>query len=438
MSTFSKDLVAALESVLLQLNKTPFPHVDNPADCEKRASVTAILRVRPRYQPILAGGDSNDDTHNDYSIIEAKDEASKINAFFAQQWVQEGDPEVLFIKRASRQGDRWSGHIALPGGRRDPEDADDLAAAVRETREEIGLELKPSTSIRVGNLPERVVTTAWGKKGLMVLCPYIFLLTAPTSPELRLQPTEVAAVHWVPLRALLSSGQRTRELVDVSARFAGRGGRALAFILRLFMGKMMLSAVRLIPSESIFASSIPSFVPETGVEGIFTGLATGSFGVPMSTASAQPPLHLWGLTLGVIADLLDLLPPYNAVKLWKYPTFTAPDLRLLIYVLTRPLRLNNARDLSSGFWPNQTTVDTTTKAVAVSEAELGRLLNRSGVSIGGENVKRPGHAVGALLSGYYDRMNVAIGIFLAYRAVLGTTLCMWFLKKWHRTRLSRI
>jgi hypothetical protein len=31
---------------------------------------------------------------------------------------------ILFIRRADRSGDPWSGHMALPGGRRDPSDLD--------------------------------------------------------------------------------------------------------------------------------------------------------------------------------------------------------------------------------------------------------------------------------------------------------------------------
>lgn len=50
-------------------------------------------------------------------------------------------PEVLFIERALRQGDPWSGHMALPGGRVDPEDRDARATAERETEEEVGLSL---------------------------------------------------------------------------------------------------------------------------------------------------------------------------------------------------------------------------------------------------------------------------------------------------------
>jgi 8-oxo-dGTP pyrophosphatase MutT (NUDIX family) len=77
--------------------------------------------------------------------------------------VQRGDPEVVFIKRAAREGDRWTSHVALPGGKRDPEDEDDKATAVRETSEEIGLDLNGRDAMFVGNLPERVVSTSWGK-----------------------------------------------------------------------------------------------------------------------------------------------------------------------------------------------------------------------------------------------------------------------------------
>lgn len=76
--------------------------------------------------------------------------------------MQHGDPELLFIKRASRVGDRWTGHVALPGGKRDPEDENDKAAAVREAQEEVGLDLTTEELIYIGNLPERVVTTSFG------------------------------------------------------------------------------------------------------------------------------------------------------------------------------------------------------------------------------------------------------------------------------------
>ena len=51
------------------------------------------------------------------------------------------DVEALFIRRAEHDSDPWSGHLAFPGGRLDPEDVDARAAAERETLEELSLDL---------------------------------------------------------------------------------------------------------------------------------------------------------------------------------------------------------------------------------------------------------------------------------------------------------
>ena len=50
--------------------------------------------------------------------------------------------EGLFVLRAQVDGDPWSGHVALPGGREDPGDADLLDAARRELVEETAIELE--------------------------------------------------------------------------------------------------------------------------------------------------------------------------------------------------------------------------------------------------------------------------------------------------------
>jgi len=59
------------------------------------------------------------------------------------------DAELLFIKRAVRKGDPWSGQMALPGGRRDPADPSLLATARRETLEETGVLLHEENCLGV-------------------------------------------------------------------------------------------------------------------------------------------------------------------------------------------------------------------------------------------------------------------------------------------------
>ena len=54
------------------------------------------------------------------------------------------DLQVLFIERTERTDDPWSGHIAFPGGRLKDRAETPQAAAERETREEIGIDLGES------------------------------------------------------------------------------------------------------------------------------------------------------------------------------------------------------------------------------------------------------------------------------------------------------
>ena len=123
--------------------------------------------------------------------------------------LHEGDQglEALFIHRAERAGDPWSGQIAFPGGRRDAGDADLLATAIRETREEIGVDL--SSAERLGVLDDLHPRTPFLPP--VVVRPFVFALTE--LPEITLS-VEVQGAFWVPFRALEAPGVRGEVRVD--------------------------------------------------------------------------------------------------------------------------------------------------------------------------------------------------------------------------------
>lgn len=105
----------------------------------------------------------------------------------------------LLIRRAERTGDPWSGHLALPGGRRQPADADLLATAIRETREEVGIVLERSDLIRA--LADVIPRTP--SLPPVAVRPFVFALgeQPPVVPN-----PEVASALWIPLADLGAPG----------------------------------------------------------------------------------------------------------------------------------------------------------------------------------------------------------------------------------------
>ena len=125
--------------------------------------------------------------------------------------VREGTdgPQVLLIRRADRPGDAWSGHMAFPGGREDPQDENLLATAIRETVEEVGLDLRQAGRL-LGQLAP-LPAMARGRPVQMTIVPFIFELVADA--EL-LYSDEVVEAVWVPLDPLLQGQLRTTFAVD--------------------------------------------------------------------------------------------------------------------------------------------------------------------------------------------------------------------------------
>ena len=112
--------------------------------------------------------------------------------------VYQGSPHVLLLKRAEREGDPWSGQIALPGGRFEPADQNLYVTALRETHEETGVDLRVAP---YHGHAQALHPLSAGPKGMPVT-PFLFALDAAkvAEPIVTLN-AEATAWFWFPLEA---------------------------------------------------------------------------------------------------------------------------------------------------------------------------------------------------------------------------------------------
>ncbi|MEP6762742.1 MAG: CoA pyrophosphatase [Gemmatimonadaceae bacterium] len=157
---------------------------------EKRAAIDATLRDGEREAAVLAlvrmAGENNERA------------------------------ELLFIKRAIFNGDPWSGHIAFPGGRRDAGDDSLSTTALRETWEELTLDMS-----KFGQLIGRVDDLAPRTPALppIIIRPFVGVVPA----DVVLMPNdEVADAFWVSVEELQQESTRVDHVFV-------RNGETLAF-----------------------------------------------------------------------------------------------------------------------------------------------------------------------------------------------------------------
>jgi 8-oxo-dGTP pyrophosphatase MutT (NUDIX family) len=116
----------------------------------------------------------------------------RIAAVLILVYPRNGRPHVVFTKRTDSVA-AHRGQISLPGGAREPGDADLEATALRETHEELGV---PPTDVRVlGRLDDVYVMVS-----NFLIAPYVGVLNA--TPRFEPDPREVAVVIEVPLERL--------------------------------------------------------------------------------------------------------------------------------------------------------------------------------------------------------------------------------------------
>lgn len=362
----------ALQHALTRLSATTPRLIPSPPTQPRRASVAIILRVRPHPQdePYLGQqydaegvplpGSDVDRVMSQSGLGQQQQLASSsssssatsaltptttptqqtLSSFFSLPWVARGTPELLYIKRATRSSDKWSAHVAFPGGRQDETDEDSLYTAMRETWEEVGLDLADRDFLQVGMLDEREITSSLGKRLLMVLSPFgeskrlraadsdhkdddgltpifnllkppcrlVFLQTTPFPHTPDLQPTEVASAHWIEIANLYNPTPKWGTVsIDIATRLAPRSN-VIRAILKGLLGKMEFRCIRLknepwaVADYSSEAASSPGGSEEGRRKDQAANILQGE---------ARPDLQLWGLTLGMTIDLLAHMSTYR-------------------------------------------------------------------------------------------------------------------------------
>lgn len=129
-----------------------------------------------------------------------------------------GHLDLLLIRRADREGDPWSGQIALPGGRASPDDESLEATAVRETLEETGIDLARHGRV-LGSLDDLRPRTAVLPP--IIVTPFVAALGGEIVRPLVLS-NEVAEAFWVPWNTLADPATtRESELVVLGTTWRG-------------------------------------------------------------------------------------------------------------------------------------------------------------------------------------------------------------------------
>lgn len=106
----------------------------------------------------------------------------------------EEEISLLLVRRAVRQDDPWSGQMAFPGGYMAAQDISVLDTAIREAREEVGINLLDHELIGT-------INNVRSARRPLIVTPFVALLR--NKVVLTLQKNEVAEATWAPIRDLL-------------------------------------------------------------------------------------------------------------------------------------------------------------------------------------------------------------------------------------------
>lgn len=195
---------------------------------------------------------------------------------------------------------------------------------MRQTWEEIGLDLAERDFTCIGQLDDREITTSLGKRLLMILSPFVFLQLTPR--VLSTEPAEGTNIHWIPLEMLVgavlpktvalagSRGKWSSVSVDAASRLTPRHAAVLKLLVRVLVGTMQFPAILLDVPESHSLGSPP--LPTGASYSVLTQdvLEKGIISDKVAPEKRKKPtahhqLKLWGLSLGMTLDLMANMVP---------------------------------------------------------------------------------------------------------------------------------
>lgn len=249
---------------------------------------------------------------------------------------------------------------------------------------------------------------------------------------MRLQPSEVASAHWVPIRALMDPKYSTYWTQDI----VGRGAREPSFIARIagqmLSGPILVAATRLHPSESKFATESNEYLGVSAPPELRSSNQT----IPLLFARPRlakiedtgASLLLWGLTQGVVSDFLDMLPPFDTLKMWVYPSFTLLDVRLACWIFSYRYRKRYQRMVETSSEELLRRIPASHDVVTLEDGTT-RYFGRLRLDVKG----RRSFAKAESMREYFNALrNGFIAAMLGRVAIL--SLFVGFLWKWHRAR----
>ncbi|KAJ2503138.1 hypothetical protein GGH96_000581 [Coemansia sp. RSA 1972] len=289
--------VECVAQLARHLVSVPHVHIAHP----RRSAVAIVIRL------------INNSSYPTYTPAQTPEATiQSLHLFLTNPLLSSARAQILFIQRAQHERDPWSGNIGFPGGKHEPCDESDQDTAERETREELGLDLREGF-VHLGQLDD-VAVYLLGKGTRMAVSPHVYLQTQEQTRELQVSD-EVASAHWIDLSCVLQRVDRpvlqfTSEYRSIGANIASRlfpkqTQRWWFRIASACLGKLHYTVL---PLPYTAEHSVTNKVLEAGPNSVRVS--------DHVRFASDTELYLWGISLCMVSELVDLSLPVVPQNVW--------------------------------------------------------------------------------------------------------------------------